>query len=195
MFDIEAALKEFSRFNSYVVDVSREIQLFEQIYCSDDSAMLNQTKLADVFGIIQRSMFISILTRVAALFDSKACRGDKNLSVAHLASTYEAYETQEVRDLRLALLEKYTLVQIKDFRNKLIAHNDLATVIGDNSVSHNIKSGDLMDLMSTARDYAIALCRCTPGGMSAVLQVTPWALKLGRDGHELLRLALWESRA
>ncbi len=195
MFDLEAAFKEFSRFNSYVTDVRREIQLYEQIYCSEESNLLRKAKLSDVFGIIQKSMFISVLTRVSALFDSKSFGEDKNLSVAHLAFTYQPYESEDVGLMRADLTKQYKALGIKGFRNKLIAHNDLATVLGSNTVSHNIKPGDLMKLMNDARQYAIALTRCIPGGMDAVLQVKRWELKDGQDGHELLRVAVTDYRA
>lgn len=187
MFDLEEALRELSRYNSYITDIRREVMLFEQLYCSEDSLAIINANLMDVFKIVQRSMFVSILTRVSAVFDSKSFRSDPNLSLDYFEDKYREFASEKLLNDFEAIKGRYEAMNIKNFRNKLIAHNDQKTIFGESSITHSIENGDLMKLLNDARGFCIDLCYCLPGGIQTVLEVVPWELKKGHDGFELLR--------
>ncbi|ROO33423.1 AbiU2 domain-containing protein [Pseudomonas sp. 7SR1] len=187
MFDLKTALTELSRYKSYISDIMREVQLYEQLYCFLGSAEILNKNITSVFSIIQKSMFISILTRVSAVFDSKAMGSNENLSLDFLEHKYRAYASDALLLEFSELKNRYEALNIKAFRNKLIAHNDLATVLGAASVSHTIKDGDIMNLLQDAHKFCVHLCEGLPGGIDAVLRVEPWQLRAGDDGFELLR--------
>ncbi|WP_426214738.1 hypothetical protein [Pseudomonas sp. DWRC2-2] len=187
MFDLKAALNEISRYNSYISDIRREVQLYEQLYCFSASTDILNRNLTPVFSIIQKSMFISILTRISAVFDSKSFGSDNNLSLDFLEHKYREFASEALLSEFNELKGFYRKLNIKNYRNKLIAHNDLATVFGESSVSHTIKDGDIMSLLKSTHKFCINLCKCLPGGIETVLSVEPWQLKPGDDGLELLR--------
>lgn len=187
MFDLKIALAELSRFNSYISDIRREVQLYEQLYCLSAPTEILNKNITPVFSIIQKSMFISILTRVSAVFDSKSLGSNENLSLDFLEHKYRTYTNDALRSEFVELKGRYQALNIKTYRNKLIAHNDLATVFGSSSVSHTIKDGDIMNLLKATHKFCIHLCQCLPGGIETVLIVEPWQLKTGDDGLELLR--------
>lgn len=187
MFDLKTALAELSRYNSYISDIRREVQLYEQLYCLSASTEILNRNITPVFSIIQKSMFISILTRVSAVFDSKSLGSNENLSLDFLEHKYRTYANEALRSEFDELKGRYQALNIKKYRNKLIAHNDLATVFGESSVSHTIKDGDIMSLLKATHKFCINLCKCLPGCIETVLSVEPWQLKPGDDGLELLR--------
>lgn len=187
MFDLKTALAELSRYNSYISDIRREVQLYEQLYCLSASTEILNRNITPVFSIIQKSMFISILTRVSAVFDSKSLGSNENLSLDFIEHKYRTYANEALRSEFDELKGRYQALNIKKYRNKLIAHNDLATVFGESSVSHTIKDGDIMSLLKATHKFCINLCKCLPGGIETVLSVEPWQLKPGDDGLELLR--------
>lgn len=187
MFDLDKALAELSLYKSYIAGICREVQLYEQLYCSADSRAVLNSNLTSVFGIIQRSMFVSLLTRVSAVLDSKAFGTDPNLSLAYFHDKYWDYIDDSLQAEFESVSRAYKMLNIKQFRNKLVAHNDLSTVMGDRSVAHTIKDGDIASLLNSARVFCINLSRKLPGGMDVVLAVDSWRLTLGHDGHELVR--------
>ncbi|WP_223538744.1 hypothetical protein [Pseudomonas sp. BF-R-12] len=187
MFDLEEALRELSRYNSYITDIRREVMLFEQLYCSKGSLAIINANLMDVFKIVQRSMFVSILTRVSAVFDSKSFGSDPNLSLDYFEDKYREFAPEKLLNDFEAIKGRYKAMNIKNFRNKLIAHNDQKTIFGESSITHSIENGDLMKLLNDARGFCIDLCYCLPGGIQTVLEVVPWELKKDHDGLELLR--------
>ncbi len=187
MFELEKALTEISRLKSYFTDIQREVQLYEQLYCSQESlAVMNKT-LTPVFLILKRSMFISILTRVSAVFDSKSFGVDPNLCLAFLEDKYREHLSGETISKFQALNDKYKSLNIKKFRNKLIAHNDFAAVFNPGAVTHTIKQGDIDGLLVEAREFCVSLCQDLPGGIDTIFQVMPWQLQPGNDGKELIR--------
>ncbi|WP_300243263.1 hypothetical protein [Pseudomonas sp.] len=187
MFDLETAFAELSRYKSYISDIQREVQLYEQLYCSESSRAVLNKNLQTPFKIIQTSMFISVLTRVTAIFDSKALGSFSNLSLDFLEHKYREFSSKDLLDEFKELKERFDALNIKSFRNKLIAHIDLDTVLGGASVSHNIKDGDIMRLLQDVHKFCIHLCEGLPGGMEKVIRIEPWTLKKGDDGYELLR--------
>ncbi|MNM32411.1 hypothetical protein D3C81_430030 [compost metagenome] len=187
MFNLDAALLELSKYNSYITDIRREVQLYEQIYCTEESLATINANLMDVFKIVQKSMFLSILTRVSAVFDSKAYKKDANLSLDYFEDKYRGFATEKLLSDFEEIKARYEALNIKAFRNKLIAHNDLSTILGNSSIAHSIGNGDVMQLLDDARKFCIELCHCLPGGMQTILKVEPWQLKKGDDGFELLR--------
>ncbi|MCY7264343.1 AbiU2 domain-containing protein [Pseudomonas protegens] len=187
MFDLEKALAELSRLNSYLVDIRREVNLYEQLYCVPSSLSVLNGNLTSVFSIVQRSMFISILTRVSAVFDAKSFGSDPNLSLAFVEDKYHGLLSTKTSGQFQDLNDEFKRLNIKKFRNKLIAHNDLSAVFGASPVSHSIKDGDIDRLLVGAREFCISLCHDLPGGIQAVLQVIPWRLRSGDDGLELVR--------
>lgn len=187
MFDLKTALAELSRYKSYISDIRREVQLYEQLYCFSTSTEILNRNITSVFSIIQKSMFISILTRVSAVFDSKSLGSNENLSLDFLEHKYRSYASDALLFEFSELKGRYEALNIKKYRNKLIAHNDLATVLGGACVSHTIKDGDIMNLLKDTHKFCIHLCEGLPGGIETVLIVEPWGLKTGDDGVELLR--------
>lgn len=187
MFDLQKALDELSRLNAFIADIRREVQLYEQLYCCEQSRLAMKGKLESVFSIIQRSMFTSILTRVSATLDSKSFGRDHNLCLAFVEDKYRSYLKPETLTKFEGVNSKFAELNIKHFRNKLVAHNDLASVFSHDPVSHCIKEGDIDGLLVDARSFCISVCNDLPGGIEAVLNVVPWRLRPGGDGAELMR--------
>lgn len=187
MFNFEEALEELKTLNRYIVEARREVKLFEEIYCSSESLGVINSSLTTVFSIIQRSMFSSILTKVSAIFDSKSFGRFDNLSLSFVEHKYRVHLSESSRRLFQDLQDRFECHNIKDFRNKLVAHNDRGTILGESEVMHQIGRGDLVRLLTDARSFCISVSEDLPGTLENALKVVPWEMRQGDDGKELIR--------
>jgi hypothetical protein len=131
-------------------------------------------------------MFISILTQVSAVLD---CKGDKdlNLSLDYFIYEHRKKITEELLRHYLEIKNHFAALKVKRFRHKCIAHHDLKTSLGDRRVTHSIKSGDFINLLSNVRSWCVALARCLYEDSQTTVEVFPWEWRKGEDGLELLR--------
>lgn len=163
-----------------------EVQLYEQLYCSEDSCKKLNANLLPVFTVLQKAMFISILTQISAVLD---CKGEKNsnLSLDYFIYAHRENITEELLWRYLEIKNNLKALEVKKFRHKCIAHHDLKTTLGDRRVTHSIKSGDFVKLLSNVRNWCVALARCLYGDAQTTVETLPWEWKKGEDGFELVR--------
>lgn len=181
--------RDFKALDTYTKRVNAlryEVQLYEQIYCSEDSCNILSANLSPVFNVLQKAMFISILTQVSAVLD---CKGDKdlNLSLDYFIYEHRKKITEELLRHYLEIKNHFAALKVKRFRHKCIAHHDLKTSLGDRRVTHSIKSGDFINLLSNVRSWCVALARCLYEDSQTTVEVFPWEWRKGEDGLELLR--------
>lgn len=181
--------REFKALDTYTKRVNSlkyEVQLYEQLYCSEDSCEVLSANLSPVFNVLQKAMFISILTQISAVLDSKGNK-DVNLSLDYLVDAHRQKLTDELLVDYLEIKSCYTALKVKTFRHKCVAHHDLKTSLGDSRITHSIKSGDFIKLLTDVRNWCVALARCLYGDVQTTVEVLPWVWKKGEDGFELLR--------
>lgn len=181
--------REFKSLDIYTKRVNAlkyEVQLYEQLYCSQDSCDVLSANLSPVFNVLQKSMFISILTQVSAVFDCKGGK-DVNLSLDYLVDVHRKKLTDELLRDYLEIKSCYTALKVKKLRHKCVAHHDLKTSLSDKRITHSIKSGDFVKLLTDVRNWCVALARCLYGEVQTTVEVLPWVWRKGDDGFELLR--------
>ena len=181
--------REFKALDIYTKRVNAlkyEVQLYEQLYCSQDSCDALSANLSPVFNVLQRSMFISMLTQISALFDCKGVK-DVNLSLDYLVDAHRKKLSDELQRDYLEIKSCYTALNVKKLRRKCVAHHDLKSSLSDKRITHSIKSGDFVKLLTDLRNWCVALARCLYGERQTTVEVLPWEWRKGEDGFELLR--------
>lgn len=162
MFDIREAATDIARFLSFATDIKREAVLYEQMFCYEQSVEVANTTFPDSLSVIRRCVFVSVLTRLSAMFDPPRSGDRDNFSFAFLKEKYGEYFDSELLENASHIEERLSHLQVKSFRNKLIAHHDHKAVIGDEDFVHNIEQGDLPELLDSVIDLFRAVIDTMP---------------------------------
>lgn len=162
MFDIREAATDIAMFLSFSTEIRREAVLYEQMFCDQDSiAIVNET-FPDTLSAIRRCMFVSVITRLCAMFDPPESMKRENFSFAHLKAKYRDHFSVDLLQDCVDIEDRVTDLGIKDFRNKLIAHHDRLAVFGDENYVHNIEQNDLPELLDSVIDLFCSLIDAMP---------------------------------
>ncbi|WP_339482572.1 AbiU2 domain-containing protein [Pseudomonas sp. RL_5y_Pfl2_73] len=187
MIDTKIAAKEVAFYLSYLADIKREVVLFEQLYCVIDSVSVLNATAPEQFKIIRKSMFVSILTRMAAMLDRPEFGKRDNFSLSYLAKKYQQHLNDELNQHQVDIENRFEALGATQFRHKMIAHNDYKAVFGEEDYSHEIGEGDLPELIDSMIEYCLLLLDSLPGSEGISLQAVPYELQPGKDGVELVR--------
>ncbi len=147
MTDLEAYLIELSR-------VQKNVNLYDELYCNEDAKAALENASRNVFNVLGRALNTEILVSVAALFDGEGYRVRGNeysyLSQRYLVKKYEHQIDAELLEYRKTTSRIWQSLNIKAYRDFLIAHNDLAHYIGKQTTSHSVSTDLLLDLLNAS---------------------------------------------
>lgn len=155
-------MNEIDRYIAEVIRIRRNIQLLIELFTEDDSRNVLLSVAGEVFESINRAMHDEIIMSVSRLFDSDSYEVKNKkleyLSQRNLVSKYESYLNDDLRKLREETTRLLTEIDIKNYRDLIIAHNDKATLIGQSStVKHNISSDKILSLLDTSMRLMIGI--------------------------------------
>ena len=170
MFDIREAARDIAFFLSFATDIKREAVLYEQMFCSEDTVKIANQTFPDTLSVVKRCMFVSVLTRLSAMFDPPASMGRDNFSFAYLRKKYSQFFGPELDLDAKAIEDQIERLQIKSFRNKLIAHHDRLAVFGDEDYVHKIEQGDLPELLDSIIELFCSLIDRMPDREQITMQ-------------------------
>lgn len=157
MFDIRNAATDIAMFLSFATEIRREAVLYEQMFCDENSVATANNTFPDTLSVIRRCMFVSVITRLCAMFDPPESMRRENFSFAHLKSKYREYFSEELLQDSLDIEDRIRDLGVKEFRNKLIAHHDRLAVFGDEQYGHRIETNDLPELLDSVIELFCAL--------------------------------------
>jgi hypothetical protein len=162
MFDIRKAATDIAMFLSFATEIRREAVLYEQMFCDEDSVLIANETFPDTLSAIRRCVFVSVITRLCAMFDPPESMKRENFSFAHLKTKYHDHFSDELLQDCLDIEDRVRDLGIKEFRNKLIAHHDKLAVFGDENYVHNIEQNDLPELLDSVIDLFCSLIDAMP---------------------------------
>lgn len=151
-------MNEINEIGRIVDDLKQEVVLYNELY-SDTESIKVLKEHPQAFSIIKHSMLYSIVMRIAALFDPAETSGRANLTIKRLTERMEQTVVSEMEQSLLSenneeegqcskelrkkleclielkvnvnvLQEKYKKTNIKAYRNRLGAHNDVVARSG-----------------------------------------------------------------
>lgn len=150
----------------FIVELDRlitTVHFYDEVYCNDEGVKAISSLSLDAAKIIQLSVHNDIVISTARLlFDGKDFKVSGNtyeyLSLYNLVSTYEKYVDRELQEFRDNILMLKSKINVQDYRNLVIAHNDKATITGQNPVpKHQIESQTLLELLRTSRSLLFGI--------------------------------------
>lgn len=144
----------------FIVELDRLIttaHFYGEVYCDDEAIKVISHLSSHAASIIQLSVHNDIIMSVARLlYDGNGYRNSDNsyeyLSQYNLATKYESYIDQELQVHRDRIERIKESLNIKEYRDLTLAHNDKATFIGENKFpKHNMEIHDLLKMLKESR--------------------------------------------
>lgn len=162
MFDIKKAATDIAMFLSFATEIKREAVLYEQLFCDESSVKTANETFPDTLSAIRRCMFVSVVTRLCAMFDPPISMRRENFSFANLKAKYLEHFSDELLQDSVDIEDRVNDLGIKDFRNKLVAHHDRLAVFRDENYVHKIEQNDLPELLDSIIDLFCSLIDLMP---------------------------------
>lgn len=144
----------------FIVELDRlitTVHFYDEVYCNEEGIKAISGLSLEAAKIIQLSVHNDIILSTARLlFDGKGYELSgtryEYLSQYKLVSTYQEYVDHELQEHRNKVLKLKQRINVKDYRDLVIAHNDKATITGQNPrPKHQIETQTLLDLLRESR--------------------------------------------
>lgn len=155
-------LADIDRYIGEAIRIRRAIQVYDELYCSEESVNILLDKAGLVFGVFQRVLHDEIVMSLSRLFDSQEYKtkdGPKgNLSQLNIvkANEFVLTDTEQKLRKRTAVLKKE--IDIKNYRNLKVAHNDKESLVArDKTVKHSITSAKAKELIDVSIQLMISI--------------------------------------
>lgn len=150
----------------FIVELDRlitTVHFYDEVYCNEEGIKAISGLSLEAAKIIQLSVHNDIiLSTVRLLFDGKGYESSgttyEYLSQYNLVSTYQEHVDQELQEHRNKILKLKQKINVKDYRDLVIAHNDKATITGQNPLpKHQIETQTLLDLLRESRSLLFGI--------------------------------------
>ncbi|QJR79970.1 hypothetical protein CA267_003830 [Alteromonas pelagimontana] len=151
---------EIKCFESYFVSLCTDLTIYNQLFGTDESISVLNEFNGFVFKRIQRSFLEKICLKISCLMDPAKAGSNDNLSLLRFVEKAGSPELSAVYD---KLYKDYESTGIKIWRNKVLAHTDLKTVMGKfefklkldaDNINRMVRDmQDLIDLIKDPRVY------------------------------------------
>ncbi|WP_153914851.1 hypothetical protein [Shewanella sp. TC10] len=152
-------MNEFYLIEKRISEIQSKIELYQELYGSEDSVASLNKNFPECFAKFQESLFFEIICRISALFDPASSRSDKNLTLDHLVTISDEAYSKEMHLVLESLKFDFKETGLKNIRNKLYAHNDLSAYMRKKKFATNITYKSLTSLLvncfSFVRDLGI----------------------------------------
>ena len=150
----------------FIVELDRlitTVHFYDEVYCNEEGIKAISGLSLEAAKIIQLSVHNDIILSTARLlFDGKGYESSgttyEYLSQYNLVSTYQEHVDQELQEHRNKILKLKQKINVKDYRDLVIAHNDKATITGQNPLpKHQIETQTLLDLLRESRSLLFGI--------------------------------------
>lgn len=133
----------------YFTNLCLDLTIYKDLFTNAESAVILNEFNSLIFSRIQKAYVGKICLGIACLLDPAETGKNKNLSLEYIINQSQCNELVE----KLAVLQKiYIDTGIKKWRQKLLAHNDLNTLMGDSPLELNFGSGDIEHIIELVQE-------------------------------------------
>ncbi|EPZ2425585.1 hypothetical protein ACXLRA_004264, partial [Vibrio vulnificus] len=141
--------QELSVLKKYFTDLCTDLTLYSELFTSQESVDVLNKFNSLVFSRIQKAYIEKLCLSIACLFDPAETRKNKNLSLARIVKQCDC---PELNDKLEKLNELYVSTGIKQWRQKLLAHNDLRTLMGTKPLNLQFGHEDIENIMELIQE-------------------------------------------
>jgi len=155
-------MEDLDRYIVEITRVRRNVQIYIELFCSNDSVKILTDFSPDIFKVFQRTLHDDIVLSVARLFygDKFENNGKKleYLTQYNIMNKHKNILTDELKKLRKKTTELLEKIDIKNYRDLKIAHNDKDTMLLKNGViKHNIDTESISSLLEKSCKLILGL--------------------------------------
>jgi hypothetical protein len=124
----EYVLKSLSQLKNFLADVSTDLTYYRQIFGSEQNVKVLREFSDWVFANYQQCLIDNIYSKLSKLLDPKSSCGKDNLSFAYIINAYSLSNDPEIESGLSNIMGKFESSGLKNYRNKVLSHNDAHTV-------------------------------------------------------------------
>jgi len=148
----EYVLTSLHNLKNILADVSTDLTYYRQIFGSDENVSVLRDFSDWVFSNYQQCLINNIYSKLARLLDPKSSCGIDNLSFEYIINTCSLSDDPEIEESRVAINVKYESSGLKNYRNKVLSHNDAHTVLSGSQCGVNFNDETLDEFLSSLWD-------------------------------------------
>jgi hypothetical protein len=151
-------MRDLDRFYAELVRIERSTRVYDELYCSKGSCEVLTRVAPEVFKSIQKALNDEIILSLAKAFDGIGMKDYEYLSQRNIVCRYKDFVSPELSQLREKTSEIWKRLNIRDYRNTILAHNDRGTLIGESPVPvHAVSTDDVLGLLDASRSLIVGL--------------------------------------
>jgi hypothetical protein len=169
---------ELNVLRNYFSSLCTDLTLYSQLFIEQESLDILNKFSPLVFHRIQRAYIEKLCLSIACLLDPAETNKNKNLSLARIIKQCECAELDEKLE---QLNQLYVSTGIKQWRQKLLAHNDLSTLMGEKVLELKFGHDDIENIMSLIQEIFDDIC--DPSVLTDIKVVLPY----DNNGYALIR--------
>ncbi|EKO3594226.1 hypothetical protein M3891_003403, partial [Vibrio metschnikovii] len=141
--------QELKVLKSYFISLCTDLTLYSEFFTVQESVDVLNEFNSLVFSRIQRAYLEKLCLSLACLFDPAETRKNKNLSLSRIIKQCNCPELDAKFN---ELNELYISTGIKNWRQKLLAHNDLRTLMGTKPLKLKFEYDDIENIMELIQE-------------------------------------------
>lgn len=140
---------ELEVMKGYFTDLCTDLTLYSELFTKRDSIDALNDFNPLVFSRIQKAYIEKLCLSIACLLDPAQTGKNKNLSLAHIIKQCDCPELDEKQEILQGL---YVSTGIKKWRQKLLAHNDLSTLMGRSKLELKFEYDDIENIIELVQE-------------------------------------------
>lgn len=130
-------MKQFEAFKFLISDLSKDFTIYHQLFSEAESIKVLNEFNSLIFGNYQKCLLDSIYTKISRALDPAETRfkggSNSNLSFQYFIKKFSLINEEDVLKKLKAINKIFKDSNLKHYRNKVLAHNDVELVEGKNS--------------------------------------------------------------
>src|SRR5215471_5302470 len=127
--------QELDTLKQYFRNLCTDLTIYQDLFTREQAVTVLNRFSSLIFARIQQTYIQKLCLSLACLFDPEQTGKNKNLSLQRLVNQCDCNELTKMYD---DLVQIYDATGIRDWRNKVLAHNDLGTLLGTETLTVNL---------------------------------------------------------
>ena len=123
----EEIREAFCSISNNTANIKSKIDLYDELFMKTETVKLLNDSAPYAFELIRESLAADIMMSIFRLLDPERSCGNENASITLLQKKVSSYSVVGVNDKVNRLMDLKD--QVKSYRNKILAHNDLELVV------------------------------------------------------------------
>jgi len=141
--------EELKVIKEYFTNLCLDLTIYSDLFTEQESIDVMNGFNSLVFSRIQKAYIEKLCLSLACLLDPAQTGKNKNLSLARIITQCEC---PELDGKYSNLLKLYELTGIKNWRSKLLAHNDLNTLMGKKILDLKFEHDDIENIIELIQE-------------------------------------------